>query len=327
MWPWLFRDVDKGLIRAQRGRCDLVAFLHSCLRTVMIIACPACATRYVVPDSAIGMEGRTVRCAKCRHSWFQEGPEITPPPAAVQPLSPEPGLSDDPIAQEAAPRPAFSENLGSSQDQWATAATQEEVTNPVDAIADTVPEADDAVTAPPSFAARPLGEDVDAAPPVSADYDEDYSHFDHEPPFRPRRNRLKMLTIAAAIFAASALGLVAAASYWGLPDWVPISRPTFAQAQPDLVLDFPAERQDRRTLPNGTEFFGASGTVTNVGKSAHNVPSILIVLRDARDRIVYSWEVTPPKRSLAPGESVTINEAVTDVPRSAKFAEIGWKPE
>jgi predicted Zn finger-like uncharacterized protein len=45
----------------------------------MIIACPACATRYAVPDNAIGIEGRTVRCAKCRHSWFQDGPEITPP--------------------------------------------------------------------------------------------------------------------------------------------------------------------------------------------------------------------------------------------------------
>ena len=41
----------------------------------MIIACPACATRYVVPDSAIGIEGRTVRCAKCKHSWFQDGPD------------------------------------------------------------------------------------------------------------------------------------------------------------------------------------------------------------------------------------------------------------
>ena len=42
----------------------------------MIIACPACATRYAVPDSAIGIDGRTVRCAKCRHSWFQEGPVL-----------------------------------------------------------------------------------------------------------------------------------------------------------------------------------------------------------------------------------------------------------
>ncbi|MEO6388068.1 MAG: thioredoxin, partial [Croceibacterium sp.] len=70
----------------------------------------------------------------------------------------------------------------------------------------------------------------------------------------------------------------------------------------------------------------ASGSITNTGAATRSVPPILIVLRDARDRIVYSWEVQPPKRSLAPGETVTVNEAVTDVPRSAKFAEIGWKP-
>ena len=92
------------------------------------------------------------------------------------------------------------------------------------------------------------------------------------------------------------------------------------------VLEFPPNRQDRRTLPNGTEFFGASGKVTNVGKERRTVPAILIVLRDAQNRVVYSWEVIPPKRQLAPGESVTINEAVTDVPRTAKVADIGWKP-
>ncbi len=117
-----------------------------------------------------------------------------------------------------------------------------------------------------------------------------------------------------------------AVSYFGLPDWVPVSRPTFAMGQADLQLDFPPDQQERRQLPNGTEFFGASGTVTNIGSTAHDVPPILIVLRDSRDRIVYSWEVYPPKRTLAPGETMTINEAVTDVPRAAKVAEIGWKP-
>src|SRR3569623_2104173 len=98
----------------------------------MIIACPACATRYVVPDSAIGVGGRTVRCAKCRQSWNQEGQE-------------------------------------------------------------------GAVTAEPAA--------------------------------------------AAALFAWFALGTVVAVSYWGLPDWVPISRPTFGLGQSDLVLDFPQDKQ------------------------------------------------------------------------------------
>ena len=51
----------------------------------MIIACPACSTRYVVPDSAVGVEGRTVRCAKCRHSWFQEGQDLPERAAAAEP--------------------------------------------------------------------------------------------------------------------------------------------------------------------------------------------------------------------------------------------------
>jgi hypothetical protein len=166
-------------------------------------------------------------------------------------------------------------------------------------------------------------------PPI-AEYDgvaeDDYSQFDPEPPFRPRRNILKLWTYAAAIFALFAIGTVLGVSYWGLPDWVPVSRPTFGLGQSDLVLDFPPGKQDRRQLPNGTEFFGASGTVTNVGQTTRSLPPILIVLRDERDRIVYSWEVAPPQRTLAPGESVTINQAVPDVPKAAKFAEIGWKP-
>ncbi len=157
-------------------------------------------------------------------------------------------------------------------------------------------------------------------------YEDERSNFDFEPPFRPRRNRAKIWMVAAVLFAIAALGAAGAIYKYGLPDWVPVARPTFAQAQPDLVLDFPPKRQDRRTLPNGAEFFGASGTVTNIGQTRRSVPTILIVLRDARDRIVYSWEVAPPKRELAPGESVTINEAVTDVPKSAAAAEIGWKP-
>lgn len=157
-------------------------------------------------------------------------------------------------------------------------------------------------------------------------FEDGRSSFDYEPPFRPRRNRIRMWTIAAALFAVVALGAVLAVARYGLPNWMPLARSTFAEAQPDLVLDFPPNRQDRRTLPNGTEFFGASGTVTNVGQTRRAVPTILIVLRDGRERIVYSYEVAPPKRVLAPGESVTVNEAVTDVPKTARIAEIGWKP-
>ena len=281
----------------------------------MIIACPACVTRYVVPDSAIGVDGRTVRCAKCRHSWFQDGPVLErPAPIPTPPLPPPPVEAPLPSVQQAEP-------LDRQATQFDPRPSAQPVAEPAN---EAVPAESWTEPAPPP-AEVPVFADT-ARDRVDVVYQDSPSSFAHEPPFRPRRNPGKLWTAAAVTFALLVAALIGAVSVWGLPDWVPVARPTFGAAEPDLVLEFPPERQDRRTLPNGTEFFGASGTVTNVGQTTHKVPSILIVLRDGRDRIVYTWEVRAPKSALAPGESVTINEAVTDVPRSAKVAEIGWKP-
>jgi predicted Zn finger-like uncharacterized protein len=303
----------------------------------MIIACPACATRYVVPDSAIGVEGRTVRCAKCRHSWFQDGPvldlatapEAAPPPAEPTPAPPPPVEQEEPAAP-----PPVEEHYEEPQaepppyeePQTAGPPYAEPYSEPP-RHAEPPPAEEQPSPPPPDYDAPTpaVVETAPAPPPVEEEY-YDHSQFEYEPPFRPRRNPLKLWTAAALVFAVLALGAVGAVSYWGLPDWVPVEQPMFAVEQPDLVLTFPPDQQDRRTLPNGTEYFGASGSVRNVGRETRDVPPILIVLRDARERIVYSWEVTPPRSTLAPGETMSINEAVTDVPRSARFAEIGWKP-
>lgn len=279
------------------------------VRNRMIIACPACSTRYAVPDSAIGVDGRSVRCAKCGHNWFQHGPDIAAPaetaPATTAPV-PQPAPVPPP-APAPAPEPV--------------AAPQPE------------PEPEP-VTPPPAANAEP---DIPPLPrpvppvsrPIAATYADDSladrpSSFSHEPPFRPRRNPAKLWMIGAAAFALIASGAAAAIYAFGLPDFVTSYSLPFAEVEPDLQIDFPPARQERRTLPNGTEYFSASGTIRNLSQSAQDVPPMLVVLRDAQDRVVFNWIINPPVDTLQPGQSADFRQAMVDVPRSATSAEIAW---
>ena len=57
----------------------------------MILTCTSCDTRYTVDGAKFPAAGRTVRCAKCGHSWHQPGetPEIEPEaPAAAAEVAP-----------------------------------------------------------------------------------------------------------------------------------------------------------------------------------------------------------------------------------------------
>ncbi|MXO51748.1 thioredoxin [Erythrobacter gaetbuli] len=287
----------------------------------MIIACPACSTRYVVPDSAIGVDGRTVRCAKCKHSWFQDGAEVegvvaseaaAPPPPPPPPPPPAPVQRED----SSPARPGFSFAEGEADVATAEAPPVE------DAAEDEAPDFD--ATTPPSY-----DEEQPAPPPVSRAYeDEDdfVSSFDHAPPFRPRRNMMKLWTWAAATFAVLALGAVVAITQFGTPSWWPVDKPAFGQAQPDLELRFPQESQSWRELENKTYLFSARIEVENKARESRRLPPIQIVMLNEREQQVFTWIVQPPQPTLAPGETITIDEASTQVPRNAVYADVGWAP-
>ena len=77
----------------------------------MLLVCPSCRTRYVVPDSAIGMDGRQVRCANCKHSWFQGGaiPPVAPAPPVVAPAVVAPVVEEAAVVASPPPPPPVAE--------------------------------------------------------------------------------------------------------------------------------------------------------------------------------------------------------------------------
>jgi predicted Zn finger-like uncharacterized protein len=266
----------------------------------MLLVCPSCRTRYVVPDTAIGMDGRQVRCANCKHSWFQNGniPDVAPAPMVVAPpvSAPAVPVPPAPVTAEPEPRPISDAPEPSISAAYASFEAPH--------VPDPVP--------------------VFAEPPVQTTYVHNeasvsQSQFAHEPPFRPRRNPARLWTIAAVAFALVIATAGTAFWYFGLPKNVF----GLAGQEPDLkiVLSDNLELNERA---DGTPYFIASGSIVNPTGKSVRVPEMLVTLKDASGRAVYSWKMRAKVGSLAPGAKVDFSEARLDVPLAATQISIGW---
>ena len=281
----------------------------------MLLVCPECRTRYVVPDSAIGANGRQVRCANCRHSWYQDGislppappaPAIVAPPEAPAPVERRPAPEVSVARQEPLDEPVAPGFAAFDEDIQSEAVDEEQVMEKPDlpprfesSVTPSIPE--------PAVYADPA--------PISGSR----SQFAHEPPFRPRRNPAKLWTYAAVGFAILIAALGAATWHYG---WLDNSFGA-AVAEPDLKIVLHDNLELGRDA-DGSPYFIASGSIVNPTAQTQKVPEMLVTLKDASGRPVYSWTMKAPVRTLAPGAKSDCSQLRRDVPLAASRISVGW---
>ncbi len=277
--------------------------------TRMILTCPSCATRYVVPDSAIGHEGRRVRCASCKHSWFQEGAEL-----ATRPIeAPVVGAASAVVAPVSAP---------TAYPNPASSAERPSAPEPADAgiaaalSGNAVPQ-EATPTAPAEPAISPAEHRPVASTPEATAYGDYAAEEIVRPKRRPRRNPARYWTIGAIAFALIAAAAGGALWHFGPPGWAVNLGLAVNREQPQLLFYLPKE-PERRKLPTGEEYFAFSGRIVNSADQELTVPPIVVELRDAQGRLVFSWITKADKARLKPNEEARVSESRLDIPKNAR---------
>jgi len=300
----------------------------------MILTCPSCGTQYVVKDGAIPPEGRQVRCAACKHSWHQdpeddaaplelnETAEVSESDVQAEPES----VEEAPVADDEAEPEARDE-----EESLAEAALIEPRSGPeaeerayeeavIEGAADPEPEpvseaAPERTSEPVAAAEEPAADwrappDAEAAPDV-------FSPFAGEDEEAPRRSGglTKLLTAALVIVAL-------AVAFWFLAPADIKAKLGLASAGDSPLQVSNPPHVERIQLASGNQLLTVSGRVINPTGREQVVPPLKAKLTNQAGKLVYSWTIAPPARSLAAGGSASFNSAEVNVPPGGEYLTI-----
>jgi predicted Zn finger-like uncharacterized protein len=290
----------------------------------MILTCPNCGTQYVVKDDAIPPEGRQVRCAACKHSWHQD-PEEGAQEAEAQPSAPTDAAPEEMVGQTE-PEQGSALPAEAGEDESLAEATLIDPRSGPEAEERAFEEAAmEGETAGPD-ADQPAGMEIPAEveetqasstasaaedwkePPEAEAAPDVFSPFAAPDEIEPeRRSRLTTIIIVALVV------ILLAALFW-------FFAPMELKARLGLVaggtspLALVTTHMDRQRLESGNELLTVTGRVVNPTPREQDVPPLRAQLKSRTGKIVYSWTIAPPARSLPAGASASFNSAEVNVP-------------
>lgn len=303
----------------------------------MQIACPNCKTRYQIEPASLGANGRSTRCARCRHVWFAR-----PPLAIAQPPKPAaasadkaasddavvafgaelgpPALEPSPAARPAANGPSLDElaglNAPPADNPGVEAAAAAEpakvgladITIPVEDAPPLVPAPGEAAPRP-SIAPGDGRDDIESVAARRARAE------------RRRKGRipLPLVIVVLGVAVAALLGLRKTvvhyapqlASFYGA-----IGLPVNMRGAAFTDLKIGNELHD------GVPVLVVEGMIVSMTSKPIDVPRVRFALRNASGAEIYSWTAQPSQPVLEPFDSMPFRSRLAAPPAEGHDVQV-----
>ena len=302
----------------------------------MLIVCPSCATSYMLDPAAMGAAGRTVRCARCKTTWFAGAP-AREADAAPELTAFVDGVIAEAQAQSGEAAPPVGGQVPAAQAYVAAdfAAEPDDFVVVDDETASQF--ADDrhdlqSVPLPPEDgAAMPHAEAPPLAPPVEHD-----SFAESAPPdgnsddiesFAARRERLRAKrenkrrssrwTAIVLVLIAFNVALVGARSE--VVRYLPQTASLFAAIGLPVNLrhlKFEDVKISKET-EGGINILIIEGSIVSTSGSATEVPRLRFAARNSSGQEIYTWTMLPGRSILEPGEKLPFRSRLAAPPSEA----------
>ena len=296
----------------------------------MLIVCPSCATSYMIDPASVGPAGRTVRCARCKETWFAGGPK-TDVNAFVDSVIAE-------AEEETGAAPT-------TRRQADTAPPRQ--TSPSDDFGDDRHEPEPQFTMPQAapFAVTLVGgsaEQTHPEPVAIHDAPSLVPPIEHAPmpdagggaldsedieTFAARRKRLqtrrkqsrKSSRWTAIILVLFAFNVALVGARHDLVRFLPQTASLFAAIGLPVNLrnlKFDNVRISRET-EGGVTMLVVEGSIVSISSKPAEVPRLRFAARNAAGQEIYTWTAKPDRSILGPGETLSFSSRLPSPPADA----------
>jgi predicted Zn finger-like uncharacterized protein len=298
----------------------------------MLIVCPSCASSYMIDPAAVGPAGRTVRCARCKTSWFAGGPKTDSDVATFVDGVIAEAEGKLPVQKRAATTQSRLVGVQEPADDFGAEASQT-----VTKIQNKAPP----VEPPPREPAPAETQASEPEPAMISDAPSLVPAIGHEPlpvadeagfepegeGFDARRQLLQARRVksrrssrwTAVILVLVAFNVAVVGARNDVVRYLPQTASLFAAIGLPVNLrglKFEDVRISKETQDGSTILVVQGAIVSEAGK-AIEVPRLRFAARNAGGQEVYTWTMPPPRSILGPGERLEFRSQIPAPPADA----------